>query len=83
MSKVEELANSAQYLRDNETFKDVVAKIKERQVGRFLDAESSSETREKAHVIIRALAEIELEIDARMADAEFEKHKERHRGQHD
>lgn len=80
MSKKVELANNAQFLRDNETFQDVIKEIRERQVAFFLDAGSSTETREQAHVVIRALTEIEREIQARMDDAAFEEHKERHRG---
>lgn len=80
MSKIKERAMNAARLKNDDTFKGVVKEVKEAKVAVFLDASSSPEDREEAHVIIRALGEIEREIDARIADGAFEEHKERDRG---
>ena len=80
MSKITERAGHAERLKNDDTFKDVVKEVRDAKVAVFLDVRSSPEDREEAHVIIRALGEIEREIDARIADGAFEVNKERDRG---
>ena len=80
MSKIIERAQNAQRLMNDDTFKSVIAEIRDAKVRVFLDPRSTTEDREEAHVIIRALGEIEREIDARVADGAFEERKEQHRG---
>lgn len=78
MSKMSERAHAAERLKNDDTFQSVVKEVREAQMSVFLDADSKPEAREEAHVIIRALAKIEGEIDARIADYAFELEKDQH-----
>lgn len=75
MSKAIERGAAAERLRNDETFQDVLREVREAQVAVFLDARTSQDAREEAHVNIRALAKIEGVIDARCADATFEQNR--------
>jgi hypothetical protein len=45
-------------LMNDDTFKDVIAEVMERQVLVFMDAHSTTEERDDAHEIVRALDSI-------------------------
>ncbi len=45
-------------LMDDDTFKDVISEVMERQVLVFMDAHSTTEERDDAHDIVRALDSI-------------------------
>lgn len=58
MSKLQ-AAQSAANLANDQTFKEVMAGVKETQVKVFLSAHSSVEEREEAHAIVRAVDKID------------------------
>jgi len=80
MSKVQDIAAQAKRLQNDDTFQSVLQEVREAQMAAFLDAGSILETREEAHVIIRALGEIERVITSRIENGRFEQHKDQHRG---
>lgn len=77
---IQEKALAAQRLRDDETFQDVIAAIRDKQVRVFLNDRSQQEEREEAHVLIRALAAIEIELKARVDAGLVDTMKGQHRG---
>lgn len=77
---IQEKALAAQRLRDDETFQDVIAAIRDKQVRVFLNDRSQQEEREEAHVLIRALAAIEIELKARVDAGLVDAMKGQHRG---
>ena len=77
---IREKALAAQRLRDDETFQDVIAAIRDKQVRVFLNDRSQQEEREQAHVLIRALAAIEIELKARVDAGLVDAKKGQHRG---
>ena len=77
---IREKALAAQRLRDDETFQDVIAAIRDKQVRVFLNDRSQQEEREQAHVLIRALAAIEIELKARVDAGLVDAEKGQHRG---
>ena len=80
MSLAKELGDAAHRLKNDETFKDVCKEVRDTQTRVFLNTASSQEDREEAHVIIRALGEIDRVIDARIANAKVAEKKGQHRG---
>lgn len=52
----------------DETFQDVLTQVIERQVHVFLTPESSTEERDDAHDIVRAVGKIKDHLDAVIAD---------------
>ena len=76
-----EIADRAKRLKNDETFQDVFKEVRDGQTKVFLDARSSQEDREEAHVIIRALGKIEGVITSRIENGKFEQAKKgQHRG---
>jgi|TARA_R100001463_G_scaffold107218_1_gene161800 hypothetical protein len=55
-------------LKADDTFKEVLSEVKERQIAVFVDVDSSEDQRGKAHNIICALNEIENHLDSVLAD---------------
>lgn len=55
-------------LMKDETFQDVLTGVIERQVGVFLNSESSTEERDEAHDIVKAIGKINDHLDAIIAD---------------
>jgi len=61
------VSNVKRLIKD-ETFQDVLAEVIERQVSVFLTPESSTEERDEAHDIVRAIGKINDYLDAVIAD---------------
>ena len=76
MSWTIERGKQAEMLQKNDTFRDVIEAIRASKAEVFLNPDSSQEDRESAHEIIRALAEIDGELNTRILDAAFEEEKE-------
>lgn len=55
-------------LMNDETFKDVLAEVIERQVHVFLNPESSTEERDEAHDIVKAIGKVNDYLDSVIAD---------------
>ena len=55
-------------LKADDTFKELLSAIKERQIAVFIDVESTEDQRGKAHNIICALNEIDNYLDSVLAD---------------
>lgn len=76
MTMASERGHKAEMLRNDDTFKDVIEEIRASKVEVFLSPTSTPEDRESAHVIIRALAEIDGELNERIFNAAVEEQKE-------
>ena len=55
-------------LMNDETFKDVLAEVIERQVHVFLNPESSTGERDEAHDIVKAIGKVNDYLDSVIAD---------------
>lgn len=81
MSAASEKAFRYKRLRDDEAFVELMAEVRKRQIDRFQEIPGSAESREEAHAILRALAEIDGAIQAALDDHAVEqKRKGQHRG---
>lgn len=69
---IQEKASRIKNLRDNETFKEVISEVRERQIGVFMNPNSSTEDREKAHSVVCALEEINGFMESVVTDAKLE-----------
>lgn len=76
MSWTSERGHKAEILQKDETFQDVIAAIRASKAEVFLSPDSTPEARESAHEIIRALAEIDGELNSRIFDAAIEDQEE-------
>lgn len=76
---VTERASAAKRLRDDETYQDIISTVKDAQMNVFLKPDSTDVARQKAHEIIRALFEIEGEVNRRIDAQAFEAKKGQHR----
>ena len=65
---IKEKAAKIRTLKADDTFKDVLSEVRERQVAVFLDVSSSQEQRDEAHNIVSALMKIENYLDSILAD---------------
>ncbi|TWI32736.1 hypothetical protein [Paracoccus sulfuroxidans] len=77
---IKAIAARAKALSEDPTFLDVMQRIRERQIAVFLDASSTPEAREEAHVLIRALEAITNQLKSDEDDWAFEQKKGQHRG---
>ena len=68
MAKVKEKASRLQRIKDDSTFKEVIDAVKMLQVSIFTDPDSTTEDRDNAHDIIRALSTIDDYINTALAD---------------
>lgn len=76
---VDEKANAAKQLRENEAFQMFVGEVHDAAIADFVNSAASDiETREEAHAILRALAE----INRRLSVAENAKSINDRKGQH-
>lgn len=80
MDKIELRALQAKRLRGDEAFVSFVAEVRDDQAAIFLNPGSSSEDREKAHQMIRAIHQIEQKLKAAEANLLIEQKKGQHRG---
>lgn len=78
--KVNERAAQAKRLREDEAFVSFVQEVRDAQASVFLDPASSSEAREAAHQMVRAIHQIELRLAKAENDLRFEQKKDQHRG---
>lgn len=76
MTTVKSKGIAAQRLLDDEAFQSILDEIRGDQVSIFLDTAATREAREDAHVIIRAMGQLEDCIARRIANASFEHNKE-------
>ncbi|MDF3607560.1 hypothetical protein PE067_16250 [Paracoccus sp. DMF-8] len=79
-SPVQAKAARAKALREDPAFAEFIQEVRSRQVDVFLNAESSSEARDEAHAIIRAVGKIEAALKSAETDWAFEQKKGQHRG---
>ncbi|WP_347852107.1 hypothetical protein [Planktomarina sp.] len=68
MTKVKEKASRLKRLNDDPIFKEVIEAVKMLQVSIFTDPNSTTEDRDNAHDIIRALSTIDNYINTALAD---------------
>lgn len=59
-------------LRNDDTFKEVIAEVKQRQIDVFTTSSSSGEELEKAHSLVCALEQIEVYMDSVISDQKFQ-----------
>jgi hypothetical protein len=60
---------------NDETFKDIISEVMERQVLVFMDAHSTTEERDEAHDIVRAIDAITSYMESVIADYKMSKRK--------
>ena len=65
---VKEKSARIRTLMKDDTFQDVVSEIIERQVSVFLDPNSSTEERDDAHDIVRAIEKVKAYMESVIAD---------------
>ena len=65
---VKEKSARIRTLMNDDTFQDVVSEIIERQVSVFLDPNSSTEERDDAHDIVRAIEKVKVYMESVIAD---------------
>ena len=80
MDRIELRALQAKRLREDEAFVSFVAEIRDDQASIFLNPASSTEDRETAHQIIRAIHQIEQRLKSAETDLRIEQKKVQHRG---
>jgi hypothetical protein len=68
MTRVKEKASRLKRLNDDPIFKEVIEAVKMLQVSIFTDPNSTTEDRDNAHDIIRALSTIDDYINTALAD---------------
>lgn len=68
MAKVKDRASKVKQLLADETYQLVMESVKNQQIAVFVDTGSSTEARESAHQIIRALGRIENYINSVLTD---------------
>jgi hypothetical protein len=68
MAKVKEQASKIKRLIDDPVFKEVIEAVKMLQVNIFMNPDSTTEDRDKAHDIIRALGTIDDYINTVLTD---------------
>jgi hypothetical protein len=68
MAKIKEQASRIKRLIDDPVFKEVIEAVKMLQVNIFMNPDSTTEDRDKAHDIIRALATIDDYINTVLTD---------------
>lgn len=81
MSKAAEKAFLAKQLREHEAFQDFVKEVLEDQTKVFLNAHSTPEAREQAHLMVRAIEAIKGKLNAAEAGLKLEEHN-KEKGQH-
>jgi len=62
-------------LMNDETFKDIISEVMEMQVLVFMDAHSTTEERDEAHDIVRAIDAITSYMESVIADYKMSKRK--------
>ena len=72
-----EKASRIRNLRNDETFKEVISEIRQAQACVFLDPASSTDVREEAHGIIRALGAIDTFFDSVLSEEAIAKKKQK------
>jgi len=75
MNEIEK-ASAAKTLADDETFKEVMQEVRDKQVAVFMKSNSSLDDREKAHSVIRGLNSIAGHIARLMRAGDVEKFKQ-------
>jgi hypothetical protein len=60
---------------NDETFKDIISEVMERQVLVFMDAHSTTEERDEEHDIVRAIDAITSYMESVIADYKMNKRK--------
>lgn len=78
MSTKERSAKIRTLMKDD-TFQDVVTEVIERQVSVFLDPDSSTDDRDSAHDVVRAIRAIQDYMDSVIADDEIQNRREKNR----
>jgi|TARA_R110000803_G_scaffold150753_3_gene215994 hypothetical protein len=68
MAKIKEQASKIKRLIDDPVFKEVIEAVKMLQVNIFMNPDSTTEDRDKAHDIIRALGTIDDYINTVLTD---------------
>jgi len=68
MAKIKEQASRIKRLIDDPVFKEVIEAVKMLQVNIFMNPDSTTEDRDKAHDIIRALGTIDDYINTVLTD---------------
>ena len=68
MAKVKEQASKIKRLIDDPVFKEVIEAVKMLQVNIFMNPDSTTEDRDKAHDVIRALGTIDDYINTVLTD---------------
>jgi len=66
-------------LLNDETFQEVISEVANRQIAVFVSVDSTTDERDRAHDVIRALREIEDYMDSVMADETIQNHKNKHK----
>jgi len=62
-------------LMNDETFKDIISEVVERQVAVFMDAHSTTDERDGAHDIVRAVDAITRYMETVISDDKISKRK--------
>ena len=75
-----EKARAAERLRDDDLFREVIDRVRGRQIKTFLNDRSTQDEREQAHVLIRAISAIEGELKSIIDAGTVAKKKDQHRG---
>lgn len=74
-------ATACKALLNSDEFQLAFQEVRDAQAAVFLNASGSSEDRERAHQIIRALHEIQQTLEGHVADGTFAEHRKgQHRG---
>tara|TARA_R110000796_G_scaffold79449_1_gene176520 strand:- start:1324 stop:1554 length:231 start_codon:yes stop_codon:yes gene_type:complete len=68
MAKIKEQASKIKRLIDDPVFKEVIEAVKMLQVNIFMNPDSTTEDRDKAHDVIRALGTIDDYINTVLTD---------------
>jgi hypothetical protein len=77
-AEIRKAAREAKLLKDDPTFKSVVASVREAQISVFMNSEAGDvSAREEAHAMVRALNLIEVNLDAAIAAETLLDHRKR------